>query len=69
MIEKEQTKEEILKLVGRVFHYGQTYSYQADSDSYLQNKRADITLEKYVSTLNDIKRLLKELTDETQPSS
>ena len=63
---KEHIHEEILNKIHWVFRYGGLYSLQ-DKEEY--PPEVDIILQEYRTICNEIKDLLKELTNETQHSS
>ena len=44
-------QEDVALAIRRVFQLGQTYWQQADSESYRENDKSDVTLEKYRATL------------------
>ncbi len=53
------TDEQLLRTAMKTaFHLGQDYWYQADHDSYKENKKSDVTLAKFRQLVDDTVELL-----------
>lgn len=66
----EELSEPIIKALKTAYQLGQTYWQQADSESYIQHKKSDITHQKFndllLSTTEELQTKLKELQQENE---